>query len=195
MVQAAAFVPSHPILGRPRPSSLPAGMPDRMKNENNIVRFASDGVPIMVIARGLRIPADVVEAACERAVRHGLLVTMPAHDWLTPALSHPRAAEIEALLAEMEPIVPPLMLLCELPRQEARFLAALLVRGAVAQAVLCAVISEKCDLQQLNVYAHRIRTKVPEAQLDTLWGRGYCMPDSARNTLCATIAVQRARAA
>lgn len=154
------------------------------KADHLLIRLAGEGVPVAVIARALRLPFAEVKAVIATAAGPAHLIDMPADDWLPGA----RVRALPPITAEArlryQRMAGRLQHALAMTSCEALFTAVLVEDGIASLPALCAIAIPRslAGAEIVKVHACRVRRKLTPhgVRIETLWGRGYRMPDASR---------------
>ena len=158
---------------------------------NSIARFANEGVPVAVIARGLDAPSEEIRAQIQAAIDCGVVTEMPRADWPPTARRSDRLPSQLAHEQEKD-----LLIACRkayaVTGLQAHFLMVLLKREEADKTTLHGVIESQrairrnqpdnpdaTDEKMVDVVICNLRKKLrpfwPPGHevIKTLWGHGY----------------------
>lgn len=164
-------------------------------------RFANEGIPVNVIARGLEVPAAEVRDILDEALASGRIVEMPAPDWPPTAR---RADHLPPHIAAARDadLVTSFMRTFKLTTLMASFMLVLVKREQADKATLHRVIeaqraarvnrpdtSEETNPKMVDVMVCNLRKKLKpfDLTIKTLWGRGYFLDTQDRQRVLAFI--------
>jgi hypothetical protein len=143
-----------------------------------MVRFAALGVPIVVIARGLRLPVGEVKLALDLAHQRGELKELPPVRWPDGVPVPPRVPmDVDQLL------VLDIQAMYGLSRAPASILAALVSTGGTAtfEVLLALSSGPKAGPNTLKVNVHKLRQVLKPRGVDLVPLRrtGYVLTEGA----------------
>jgi hypothetical protein len=160
------------------------------------VRLADEGIPVLAIARATSTPSEVIYEALRDAIARGSIVEMPRDDW--PAGSNRSSRSI--LIGT--PLDDETKLKCACARYfsasplEAAMLALMLKRSEVTKEQLHGVIEnergpnkEMTEIKMVDVMICKLRKKIKDHNIliKTMWGVGYYIPSSNRESAFALL--------
>lgn len=143
------------------------------------VRLAAEGVPIGVIARGLREPTKAVRGTLIKAKQAGALHVMPAPDW--PAVDRPTPPDPKFDLTEIVDLALFVRMQWPVTSAQAQIIAALALYPVASSSMLLSVSGSRSHI------AVKVQiTKARQALLDdriaigNKFGLGYFMTKTDR---------------
>lgn len=164
--------------------------------------LADEGVPVRVISRSMRVPAEDMRSHLNDAVANGDLIDMPADDWPPTArrkdrVPVPTVADIERLTAQARSTF-------KVTSQQAVVLAVLLTRNEAKKEQLLAAIQqhrtsksslpnnlEEPQLKLIDVVICNLRKRIKKhceaaglattVTIETVWGTGYTITRANRD--------------
>lgn len=157
--------------------------------EGIAIRLVDEGVPVIAVARALRVESDVVREFLQIAISDGRLLAVTRDDWPPGTKRADRTPDH----APTQPDEDRFPLLCarafKVTAKEARLLSALLRRSECTKEQLLGfmydVNEDVPEIKIIDVFVCKLRKKLAAHALDikTLWGRGYFI--TAEHRSCA----------
>lgn len=156
--------------------------------EGIAIRLVDEGVPIIALARALRVESDVVREFLQVAISDGRLLAVTRDDWPPGTPRSSRRPD-----RPTQPDEDRFPLLCvrafKVTAKEARLLGALLRRSECTKEQLLGymydVTEDTPEIKIIDVFVCKLRKKLAAFALDiqTIWGRGYFI--SPEHRACA----------
>jgi hypothetical protein len=165
----------------------------------SIARFANEGIPVAVLARGLDAPSDVIRETIQAAIDCGKVTEMPRDDWPPTAR---RADHLPSQLAKEQDdhLLTACMRAFAVTKLQASFMLVLLKREEADKDTLHHVIEsqrairrnqpdnpECTDPKMVDVVICNLRKRLRpywvtgHETIKTLWGHGYYMEKADRD--------------
>lgn len=156
--------------------------------EGIAIRLVDEGVPIIAVARALRVDSDVVRDFLHMAISDGRLLAVTRDDWPPGTKRADRKPDHPT-----QPDEDRYPVLCvrafKLTAKEARLMAALLRRSECTKEQLLSFMydahEDVPEIKIIDVFVCKLRKKLADHALDiqTIWGRGYFI--SPEHRACA----------
>lgn len=153
--------------------------------EGVAIRLVDEGVPIVAVARALRVDSDVVREFLEIAIADGRLLAVTRDDWPPGVSRADRKPD-----RQTQPDEDRFPLLCvrafHLTAKEARLLSALLRRSECTKEQLLGFLydanEDVPEIKIIDVFVCKVRKKLANFAIDikTIWGRGYFITSEHR---------------
>lgn len=149
--------------------------------------LADEGVPIRVISRSMRIPAEDMRTHLKEAQERGELIDLPSEDWPATARRQDRLP-VSSQAAELDRLTCSVRAVFKVTAQQAVVFAALLTRNELKKEQLLAAIQaqrvsrpnlpidlDEPQIKLIDVVICNLRKRLKKhgVQIDTMWGRGY----------------------
>jgi len=169
--------------------------------EHVAARFANEGVPINVIARGLEVPAAEVRIWLNDALHSGRITEMPAVDWPPSARRADRLPPHIAAARDADLTIA-CMRAFHITKLQAHFMLVLVKREEADKHTLHRVIesqraqrasrlddNEETDPKMVDVVICHLRKKLKPFGLiiHTLWGYGYYLDAAGRQQVLSVV--------
>lgn len=166
------------------------------------VSLADEGVPVRAIARSVKIPGEDLYDILHNAIETGKLISLPKDDWPPGARRSDRhQAEGTVLSRDFDTLSLACCAHFKLTRMQAAVFLTILRRPPeISKSQIHATIeearanhgNEPTDVKIVDVVICHIRKKLaavdPEIKIETIWGKGYCLPPMARRLALVHIA-------
>lgn len=146
--------------------------------EGVAIRLVDEGVPLIAVARALRVDSDVVREFLQIAIADGRLLAVTRDDWPPGTPRSGRRPD-----RATQPDEDRFPLLCvrafKVTAKEARLLSALLRRQECTKEQLLGFMydanEDVPEIKIIDVFVCKLRKKLSDHALDikTIWGRGY----------------------
>ena len=157
----------------------------------SIARFANEGIPVAVLARGLDAPSEVIRSTIQDAIDCGKVTEMPRDDWPPTAR---RADHLPSQLAKEQDdhLLTACMRAFNVTKLQAAFMIVLIKRDEADKDTLHHVIEsqrntrrnqpadlEEVDPKMVDVVVCNLRKRLRpywppgHETIKTLWGHGY----------------------
>lgn len=192
-------MPGPPGLGLEMTDEIPQLPPELVPIA---IRFADEGVPINVIARGLRQPAENVRESLFDALHSGAIVEMPRPDWPPTARRSDRVpSNFDTRISDED-----LSIMCTrvfgITRLQSTVLSVLLKRDHAEKETLHNAVErrrfnrqskphnmEPTDPKMVDVVICQLRKKLKPLGIfiKTAWGSGYYMENADRKKAMAVL--------
>lgn len=150
------------------------------------VRLADEGVPLRVITRALKQPADEVRERLQDAYDKGEIIAVPRDDWPAGSRSNDRRPDVVPLDIESDEMLLSITRTFKITPAMSRVFAALLRRPEMTKATLHLAVQregrEFTDPKIVDVMICKLRKVMPKYDIDikTIWGRGYFIPAESK---------------
>lgn len=157
-----------------------------------VIGLAHEGVPVAAIARATGTPSEDVWPVLRDAVTNGALTRLPRADWPPGLRQEDRAPALAPLRLDEIPIaMPSLQRAIGLTPQEARLVAALLIRREMSTSALHVVLSGPApttcrDLVKMTIF--HARRKLRPIEIETVGSSGYALSRAAADAITARVA-------
>lgn len=183
----------------PEPTPLPLIIIHGLDTEQRQIaaRLADEGVPVLAIARGMKLSSTDVYDALADALEQGVILEMPKPDWPPGTSRQNRNALAGTILDNDDNLKFACARLFKATRLEAALLGMLLKRQEVTKSQLHTVIeqnrpsetADETDIKMVDVLICHLRKKLKPHNLsiETVWGIGYLMKREAREQAAALL--------
>ena len=161
------------------------------------IRLADEGVPVLAIARALKVPSSDVFETLNEALEEGRIVELPKTDWPPNTRRADRANISGTILDNEDALKFAIIQLLKATRLEAIIFAVLLKRNEATKAQLHHVVEQNrptenanaTDPKMIDVIICRLRKKLKphDATIETVWGLGYRMKQEDRDKISALL--------
>lgn len=168
-------------------------MSERQGYRHNLaVRMAHERIPLAAIARVLQAPREDVRMELRAAREDGTIAEMPPEDWPPGKIGEyrPSAAPLRIRSFNDDEVKGRLLALDHGLAARGVYLSNSLLRlllmiadlGMAGSPTLHECIAPHADPKIINVQICKLRQRVRPLgiRIETLWGRGYSMPDASR---------------
>src|SRR5208282_5907842 len=166
---------------------------------NVIARFANEGIPVAVMARGFNIASELIRDAIKCSIENGIVTEMPREDWPPTAR---RADHLPSQLAKEQDdhLLTGCMRAFNITKLQAAFMLVLIKRDEADKDTLHNVIEaqrmtrrnqpadlESVDPKMVDVVVCNLRKRLRpywppgHETIKTLWGHGYFVEKTDRN--------------
>lgn len=162
-----------------------------------VVRLADEGIPVRAIARAVSIASTEIYEMLRTAIANGMIVEMPKDDWPPGSRRDARLAFSGTPLDNEDALKIACARHFRATRLEASLLAVLLRRSEVTKTQLHHVIEktrpnenrDETDPKMVDVVICHLRKKLKPhgITIKTIWGVGYLIPASDRDTAVAIL--------
>jgi hypothetical protein len=149
-----------------------------------IVRLADEGIPVCVIARSLKLSADLIREHIRFAIDEGAIVDHPREDWPPGSKRSTRVPDVEGFFGNDEGLYRTCSKYFKTTRQQSLVLGLLLRRPEVTKEQLHHAIErdrsggkEPTSAKLVDVLVCILRRKLKPFgfTVQTMWGHGYLM--------------------
>lgn len=162
--------------------------------------LADEGVPVRVISRSMRVPAEDMRSHLKEAVTRGELIELPADDWPPTARRSDRLPAIAPV--PFTQIASNARLVFKVTASQAVVLATLLTRDACKKEQLLNAVQQhrlskanlptdlsEPQLKLIDVMICHLRKKLKPhgVKIETVWGSGYSISRQQRDIAMALI--------
>lgn len=152
------------------------------------IRLADEGIPVMVIARGLKQPSDKVRESLHDAVHSGAIAEIPKEDWPPTAKKGDRLPVSSNTKMSDDDLVFHCMKVFKVTRLQASVLIVLIKREKADKETLHSAIElrrrsrqnkpsnmDETDPKMVDVVICNLRKRLKpfDVFIKTLWGTGY----------------------
>lgn len=175
---------------------------------NVAVRLADEGVPVRAIMRSLMLSYEEVREALAAATERGMLLSIPRDDWPAGTRRDERQPDTVPLDLEDEHMVMLAMRTFTLSPALAKMLVAFLRRPQMSKTSLHIVTQkddgsnarpDPSDIKIVDVFVCKLRAKLKvfreknptfTAEIETIWGIGYCIPSSGKESVFRALGIK-----
>jgi hypothetical protein len=154
------------------------------------IRLADEGIPVLPIARSLRIPSDDLYSTLRCAIASGTLIEMPKDDWPPGSNRASRSVFRGGPLEQEDDLKYALVRFFKTTPLEASLMCLLLRRDQATKEQLHSVVEhnratqgqEPTDQKMVDVMICKLRKKLKphEIEIETMWGLGYLISPKHR---------------